>query len=120
MSDSDFDFAVVVGFGAGLFWFFKGFRVYRQYRVLADTPEMPIRSIPMGLVEVHGKATPAADNLVSGPVSGTPCLFYKVDIERWVRDKNRGHWAHYRTDVDGLPFYLDDGTGKVLVLAHGA
>jgi len=35
----------VVGFGVGLFWFFKGFRVYREYRVLADTPEIPIRSM---------------------------------------------------------------------------
>jgi hypothetical protein len=35
----------VVGFGVGLFWFFKGFRVYRESRVLADTPEIPIRSM---------------------------------------------------------------------------
>ena len=55
-SSSDNDMALVGGFGAGLYLFFKGFRIFRKYRVLADTPEMPIRSIPMGLVEVHGKA----------------------------------------------------------------
>jgi hypothetical protein len=116
----DFDVAVAVGFGAGIFWFFKGFRVYREYRVLADTPEIPIRSIAMGLVEIHGKGRPAAETLVNGPVSGTPCLFYKVDIERWVKDKKGGHWSHYKTDANGLPFYLEDGTGKALVNAHGA
>jgi len=121
MSDSDFDIAVVVGFGAGIFWFFKGFKVYREYRVLADTPEMPIRSIPMGLVEIHGKAKPAADPLVDSPVSQTPCLFYKVDIERYERDsKGRSSWRHYKTDCNGVPFYVDDGTGKALVHAQGA
>jgi len=110
--------ALALGFGAGLFLFFKGFRVYREYRVLADTPEMPIRSIPMGLVEVHGKAK--GEQLVDSPVTKTPCFFYKVDIERWVKDKDGGHWAHAKTHADGVKFYLEDMTGKVLVDAHGA
>ena len=108
----------MVGFGAGLFWFFKGFRVYREYRVLADTPEIPIRSMAMGLVEIHGKAK--GQQTVLSPVTKTPCFFYKVDIERWVRDKNGGHWSHAATEADGIRFYLEDATGKVLVDAHGA
>jgi hypothetical protein len=115
---SDADVALIVGFGAGLVFFFKGFRVYREYRVLLDTPEIPIRSIPMGLVEIHGKAR--AEQTVTSPVTRTPCCFYKVDIERWVRDKNRGHWSHAATDANGVRFYLEDGTGKVLVDARGA
>jgi hypothetical protein len=115
---SDADVALVVGFGAGLFFFFKGFRVYREYRVLLDTPEIPIRSIPMGLVEIHGKAR--AEQTVSSPITRTPCCFYKVDVERWIRDKQGGHWSHAATDANGVRFYLEDGTGKVLVDAHGA
>lgn len=46
----------VVGFFTGLAIFFNGFRIYREYRLLADTPEIPIRSIPMGLVHICGKA----------------------------------------------------------------
>jgi hypothetical protein len=118
---SDMTGALILGFGAGIVWFFKGFRVYREYRVLADTPEMSLRSIAMGLVEVHGKAQPVTQKLATSPVSQTPCLFYKVDIERYQRDsKGGGSWQHYKTDADGVPFYLDDGTGKVLVDAHGA
>ena len=112
------DAALVVGFGAGLIWFFKGFRVYREYRVLLDTPEMPIRSIAMGLVEIHGKAK--TEQTVSSPVTKTPCCFYKVDIERWVRDKNGGHWSHAATDAGGVKFHLEDGSGRVLVDAQGA
>jgi len=115
---SDISIAAVVGFGAGLFWFIKGFRVFREYRVLADTPEIPIRSVAMGLVEIHGKAK--GQQTVLSPVTKTPCFFYKVDIERWVRDKNGGHWSHAATQAEGTRFYLEDASGKVLVDAHGA
>jgi hypothetical protein len=72
----------------------------------------------MGLVEIHGKAK--GQQTVLSPVTKTPCFFYKVDIERWVRDKNGGHWSHAATDAEGVRFYLEDATGKVLVDAHGA
>jgi hypothetical protein len=72
----------------------------------------------MGLVEIHGKAK--GEQLTPSPVTKTPCLFYKVDIEKWVKDKSGGHWSHAKTDADGVKFYLEDTTGKVLVDAHGA
>jgi hypothetical protein len=115
---SNVDLALLVGLGTGLYWFFKGFRVYREYRVLADTPEIPIRSVAMGLVEIHGKAR--VDQTVNSPVTQTPCCFYQVNVDRWVRDKNGGHWSHAATDADGVRFYLEDGSGKVLVDAHNA
>lgn len=117
--DLNLDFALAVAFLAGLYLFLKGFRVYREYHVLADTPEEPIRSIAMGLVHIHGKAK--GEKLVNGPVTNTPCLFYKVDIEAYKTDsKGNGSWSHVATDADGAPFYLEDGTGRVLMDAHGA
>jgi hypothetical protein len=118
LASKDFDFSLAFGVGAGLFIFFKGFRIYREYLVVKDTPEISIRSIPMGLVEIHGKAN--GEQEVRSPVTGTPCLFYKVDVERWVQDKDSGHWSHYKTDADGPLFYLEDTTGKTLVNAHEA
>lgn len=118
MSSGDVNFALAFGIGAGVFLFFKGFKAYREYRVIEDTPEIPIRSMPMGLVQIHGKAK--GDQVVPSPVTGTPCLFYKVDIERWVQNRNGGNWTHYRTDADGPLFYLEDATGRVLVNAHNA
>jgi hypothetical protein len=109
-------FYCTLGFGAGIWIFFKGFRELRKYRVLADTPEIPIRSMPMGLVEIHGQAVKAAD-LLSSPVTHTSCCLFKVDIERWKRNEkgSGGTWVHHRTDIQGLPFYLQDASGKVLV-----
>ena len=112
------DVWLTIGLGAGLYYFYQGFRTYREYRVLMDTPETPIRSVAMGLVEVHGKATGIPP--VPSPVTQTPCYFYIVDIEHWVTDKNGGHWSHLVTDADGPRFYLSDATGKVLVDAHKA
>ena len=112
------DVWLAIGFGAGLYYFYQGFRTYREYRVLMDTPEIPIRSVAMGLVDIHGKATGIPP--IPSPVTQTPCYFYKVDIEHWVTDKNGGHWSHLVTDADGPRFYVADATGKVLVDAHKA
>jgi hypothetical protein len=83
-----------------------------------DTPEIPIRSVAMGLVEIHGQAT--GNPVIPSPVSHTPCHFYMVDIEHWVKDKDGGHWSHLATDIAGIKFYVADSTGKVLVYAHQA
>jgi hypothetical protein len=120
MSGKDWrlDFALMMGFGAGLYSFLKGFRIYREYRILEDTPEVPIRGVAMGLVHVRGRA--AGEEQLTSPVTRTPCYLYKVDIEKWERDQNRSRWRHYATDARGIPFYLQDPTGKVLVDPHGA
>ncbi len=110
----------LLGFGAGIYLFFKGFRQFRNYRLIADTPEIPIRSIPMGFVEIHGNAQ--GEKNVQSPVSHTPCFAYKVVIEKWEsRSQGQGSgWKHHRTDVDGVSFYLADAGGKVLVDPGGA
>src|SRR5438093_5341343 len=112
------DFVLMMGFGTGLYSFLKGFRIYREYRILEDTPEAPVRAIAMGLVHVRGRA--AGEERLTSPLTRTPCYFYKVDIEKWERDQNRSRWRHYTTDVRGLRFYVEDTTGKVLVDPNGA
>lgn len=123
--DRSVDHAKLIGWASfgvcvGIYWFFKGFWVYRKYRVIEDTPETPIRSMAMGLVEVHGKAV--GEPTVVSPVSHTPCLFYQVKIDKWHSDqKGRGGtYRPYKTGSGGIPFHLEDPTGKVLIDAKGA
>jgi hypothetical protein len=118
--NDDLAMYAVLGFCFGLYTFYKGFRRYRNYLLIADTPEIPIRSVPMGFVQIYGKAQ--GDKTIPSPVSHTPCFAYKVIIERWKTDSDGrgGHWSHHRTDLDGVAFYLTDATGKVLVDAKGA
>jgi hypothetical protein len=107
-----------IGFVAALWTFFKGFRVMREYKVLEDTPRIPIRSVPMGFVHIRGKAESA--EVLSSPVSHTPCCFYKIEIDEW-KSKHDGHeWVRYCVDMNGYRFHLADGTGKILIDAHAA
>jgi hypothetical protein len=109
---------LLFGFLMGVVLFIFGFRTYREYRLLADTPVAPVRSIPMGLVHVRGKATGEAP--LTSALTGAPCYYYKVDVEKWVKkDKSEG-WEHVSSTLEERTFHLDDGTGKVLVNPHDA
>jgi hypothetical protein len=104
---------LIVGFGFGLVLFYRGLRLYRESLVVADTPVTPIRSVAMGLVQIHGAAK--GGNAFPSPVSGVPCYGFKVLIERFTYNSNHRGWVHYRTDQNGVRFYLEDDTGRVLV-----
>lgn len=109
----------VIGFGAGIYTFFKGFRQYRKYRLIADTPTIHIRSIPMGLVQIRGQAF-AEETLVS-PVTHSPCYLFKVEVDEWHSDsKGGGEWKHVATDIQSVKFDLQDESGNVMVDATGA
>jgi hypothetical protein len=117
-SNSDPSGALALGTIAGVWMFFKGFRVFREYKVVEDTPRINIRSIAMGLVHIRGKAQ--VEPPILSPVSKTPCCFYKVEIEEWKPEGKSHAWKHIRTDLDGSKFSLADSTGQVLVDAHSA
>ena len=117
-SIGNLDIGLLVGFFVGIGSFFRGFRAWRQYLLLQGTSEIPIRSIAMGLVRIHGK--PTSERLVNSPVSHTPCCFYKLDIEKWKDGGESGTWLHYGSEADGVQFYLKDSSGRVLVDARGA
>jgi len=106
-----------IGFGAGLWIFYRGLSLYRKTLLVADTPTVPIRSAAMGVVQVHGAAT--GDGSFPSPISGVPCYAFKVVIERWTDEGRSSGWKHYRTDMNGGKFYLEDQTGHVLVDPRG-
>jgi hypothetical protein len=53
---------LVLSAGIGRLLFIAGFSAYRQYQLVQNIPEMPLRNIPMGVVRVQGKAQ--ADELL--------------------------------------------------------
>ena len=109
----------IIGLILGLYWFFKGFGIFREYKVIADTPLVPIRSVAMGRVQVHGRAI--GEKTLRSPVSNQDCFLYKVDIDRYYAGRQRqGRWDPYLTDAGSVGFYLEDDTGKVLVDPQGA
>jgi E3 Ubiquitin ligase len=100
--------------GVGLFAY--GFVLYRRYQRLQDTPRTTARAVAMGFAHVRGK-TVAAETLQS-PMTKVPCCYYSYAIEHWEDRRNR--WAVISRDMRSCPFYIDDGTGRVLVNPAGA
>ncbi|MGH9405730.1 MAG: GIDE domain-containing protein [Terriglobia bacterium] len=108
---------LAVGCIFGLVWFARGFQLYRKSLIIEDTPVVPIRSAAMGRIQTKGTAQ--ADDTFPSFVSGERCCVAKVQIDRWVANRSGGHWEHYRTDRQGVPFYLEDETGRVRVDPRG-
>jgi hypothetical protein len=118
MSRSDPSAALLIGIIGGLSVFYKGFRRFREYKVLSDTPRINVRSVPMGFVHLQGSAE--SPNLLTSPVAHMPCCFYRVEIEHWKQESRGGSWKHLCTDTSGHQFYLSDGTGRILIHARDA
>jgi hypothetical protein len=97
----------------GAIWMmFGGLRRLRDYKILTDTPLIPIRSVSLGFAKIRGKAQ--SDQLISSPVSHAPCCFYKVKVEV-MGDRN---WEDCLVICNGHRFFLADDTGKALIDAR--
>ena len=97
----------------GVILFLVGFFKYREYRILADTPQIPIRSVSMGLSHVAGTST--GGQPLTSPLTQVPCYYYEVRVEKKVKKDNQETWEETHRERAEVPFYLQDETGKILV-----
>lgn len=101
-------------FAGGLFW--GGFYFIRLKRQVENTPTSKVRSMAMGMVEVHGRARRLY--ALVAPMTQSPCIFYR--LRKYRRDRNN-RWKLIREmDSRHVPFQVDDGTGRVTVDPEGA
>jgi hypothetical protein len=109
--------AFFCGFGA---WsFFKGFKLLREKRLIENTPTSTVRGLAMGLVELIGQAKKT--KVFKAPLTGTECVFYRYTIERYESSGKSGRWVVIgKGDSNYCPFWLDDGTGKIMVFPQSA
>jgi hypothetical protein len=108
----------VVGAGAGIYLFYRGFRLLQRKRLIMNTPSSKIRSASMGLVEVSGLAV--GPYTLPAPVTGVPCYFYRTIAWQWKQNGKSSSWVKAADESMHVPFYLDDNTGRVLVDPQGA
>jgi E3 Ubiquitin ligase len=113
-----FVLACLAGTAIGPVLFFKGFRVLRFKRMILSTPLSRIHSASIGLVEVTGM--PVGPCVLSAPVTGDPCFYYRVRAWQWVEDGNSHYWKSALDESLYVPFFLEDGTGRVLIDPRGA
>jgi hypothetical protein len=111
-----YDALAVLGGGAFLLF---GFVLLRRRRLIENVPTSRIRSVAMGFAEVAGLAKPKAT--VAAPFSGIPCVYFRYEVEE-ERSRGRGGrtWVTIERGDSGVPFHLQDTTGRILVDPAGA
>ncbi len=108
----------VVGACAGVYLFYRGFRMLQRKRLIMDTPSSKIRSASIGLVEVSGLAI--GPYTVTAPITGVPCYYYRTVAWRWEQRGKNSEWVKVADENLHVPFFLDDNSGRVLVDPRGA
>ena len=111
----------VVFLGIGIGFFIAGFRKYRKYRLIEDTPITPVRSAAIGLVHVTGK--PTGPNPLTTPLTKLPCFHFYTVLEQYVRKGGKdggAEWQAIASDQGEEAFFLEDQSGRILVAPHQA
>lgn len=107
-----------VAIAGGLYFFIRGFPLLARKRLVLNTPTSRIRSASLGLVEISGVAT--GPYTLPAPISSVPCFLYCTTA--WIQsDDNKTHeWKIVAEETLHVPFFLNDGTGQLLVNPRGA
>jgi len=119
MSDGDPIILALMGFPGGVYLFSQGFKVRKEYKIIATTPSSKIRSAAVGLVELQGKVKVFEKPLLS-PFSQEECVYYSYLIEERVQSGKSERWRTVKNFSSVDPFILADETGEVLVLPQAA
>lgn len=99
-----------------LFALWRFFVRLRRQRLVADTPEVRIRSAAQGYVKVVGHTQPAAANPTAAPLTSRPCVWWSYEIAHQERDsKGNVRWSVAESATSVEPFVLSDGDAQCLV-----
>jgi hypothetical protein len=103
---------------AGIVGFFMGFKWLRFKRRIQDTPFSKMGSASIGLVEVSGKAT--GPRTIAAGLTGAECFYYRAKAWQRMKSGNQVNWQQVADESICVPFFVEDGTGKLHVRPEGA
>ncbi len=107
-------------FSFGLYQFIIAIKCRRKKHLYEHLPLSKIRSLAMGLAEVHGIVVPSSEETLISPFSGVECVFYSAKIEEQKNNVKYISWNTLGKNEDGVGFYLKDHTGTVRIDLNGA
>jgi len=104
----------MAGIVLGVWLFFRGFPLLKRKSLVQDIPTSTVRSASLGCVEVSGKVV--GPYTLIAPLSESDCFFYQAV----VRGSGEEGKATTKSETLYVPFFLDDGTGRLMVDPRGA
>ena len=108
-------FGALAGMGLSTY----GVALNNRKRLIESIPTSPVRSLAVGLVEVSGSARPERAPL-RAPFSGLPCVLYSYTVEQRRQSGKENAWQTIAKGTSAEPFYVQDETGRVLVVPFDA
>jgi hypothetical protein len=93
---------------------YKAWRLYANARLATDTPTSNIRGLSDGFVELQGKIWPDSDEQIA-PISGRPCVYFRIEIEQYRQGKNSGSWDTVLESAAPDWIVIEDHTGVARV-----
>jgi Zn-finger nucleic acid-binding protein len=108
-------FGILAGMGLSAY----GVVVNNRRRLIESIPTSAVRSLAVGLVEVSGRAQPERVPL-RAPFSGLPCVLYAYTVEERRQSGKDTRWETIAKGTSEEPFYVQDETGRVLVVPFDA
>jgi len=116
---SPWEWFAIAAFLGGVMSYAAGWRALRRKWTIASIPTSKARSVAMGMAELAGKAKSAGQGMVS-PLRQVPCVWYRLEVIRESeKDDKRSSEIVLRRE-QACPFFLQDETGRVLVIPQGA
>ena len=103
----------IAGVGVGIFLFFRGFPHLQRKSLIQNTPTSTIRGAALGAVEVSG--TVVGPYTLISPLSQSDCVYYHAVARSSGEDEKK-----VAEEILYAPFFLDDGTGRLMVDPRGA
>ncbi len=70
-----------VGVIFGLILFFRGFKTMKRKKLMQSLPTSKIRSLAVGVSEIHRKVVPSKSGIIKSPFSNQDCVCARIIIE---------------------------------------
>ncbi len=103
----------IAGIAIGVYLFSRGFPFLKRKHLIQDIPTSTVRGASLGSVELCG--TVVGPYTLISPLSEADCLYYHAIVRG-----SEGEEKKPREEILYAPFFLDDGTGRVMVDPRGA
>lgn len=106
------------GLLAGLFLFYRGFRLLQQKRWIEDTPVSKIAAAAIGSIKVVGRA--AGPYTLISPLAGADCYYYRAVAWNGQNAQNEEEAESRVVESIHAPLFVEDETGRLMIDPQGA